>query len=53
MLQIGLQQACNLPATSLQPRRHSGVTPVTVRLGPVPCEPLGDAKNRARLGAHR
>src|ERR1035437_6142631 len=44
-LQRGLQQACNLPATSLQPRRHSGVTPVVLRLGPVPCKPPGDAEN--------
>src|ERR1035437_5635688 len=44
-LQRGLQQACNLAATSLQPRGHSGVTPVVLRLGPVPCEPHGDAKN--------
>src|ERR1035437_1417309 len=44
-LQRGLQQACNLPATSLQPRRRSGVIPVVLRLGPVPCEPPGDAKN--------
>src|ERR1035437_2599536 len=35
-LQRGLQQACNLLATSLQPRKHSGITPVVLCLGPVP-----------------
>ena len=44
-LQIGLQQACNLPATSLQPWRHSGVTLVVLCVGPVPGEPPGDAEN--------
>ena len=44
-LQRGLQQACNLPATSLQPRRHFGATPVVLRLGPVRGEPRGDAEN--------
>src|ERR1035437_3435718 len=38
-LQRGLQQACNLAATSLQPRGHSGVTLVVLRLGPVRGEP--------------
>ena len=49
-LQVGLQQACNLPATSLQPRRHSGVTPVVRPLGPVRGAPPGDAENGQLCG---